>query len=84
VKRVYLTPEAERVHKRIWRVAEDTVETALADLSARESKQLFALLQRVKETLVSGANGSTKGSAVVAGRNSVSRGPRRLNGRVPS
>src|SRR5205814_9613758 len=26
VKRVYLTPEAERVHKRIWRVAEDTVE----------------------------------------------------------
>jgi DNA-binding MarR family transcriptional regulator len=84
VKRVYLTSEAERVHKRIWRVAEDTVETALADLSARESKQLFALLQRVKETLVSGANGSTKGSAAIAGRNSVSRGPRRLNGRVSS
>lgn len=84
VKRVYLTPEAERVHKRIWRVAEATVETALADLSARESKQLFALLQRVKATLVSGANGSTKGSAVVAGRNSVSRGTRRLNGRISS
>jgi DNA-binding MarR family transcriptional regulator len=83
VKRVYLTPEAERVHKRIWRVAEDTVEAALADLSARESKQLFALLQRVKETLVSGANGSTKGSAVVTGRNS-SRGMRRLNGRISS
>ena len=29
VKRVYLTPEAERVHKRIWRVAEATVETRL-------------------------------------------------------
>ena len=43
VKRVYLTAEAERVHKRIWRVAEATVEAALADLSARESKQLFAL-----------------------------------------
>ena len=84
VKRVYLTPEAERVHKRIWRVAEATVETALADLSARESKQLFALLQRVKETLVSGANGSTKGSAAIARRNSVSRGMRRLNGRISS
>jgi len=84
VKRVYLTPEAERVHKRIWRVAEDTVETALADLSGRESKQLFALLQRVKATLVSGANGSAKGSAVIAGRNSASRGMRRLNGRISS
>jgi hypothetical protein len=41
------------------------------------------LLQRVKETLVSGANGSTRGSAV-AGRNSVSRGIRRLNGRISS
>ena len=84
VKRVYLTVEAERVHKRIWRVAEDTVETALADLSGRESKQLFALLQRVKATLVSGANGSAKGSAVIAGRNSASRGMRRLNGRISS
>jgi DNA-binding MarR family transcriptional regulator len=83
VKRVYLTPEAERVHKRIWRVAEDTVETALADLSARESKQLFALLQRVKETLVSGANGSTRRTTANVGRNSVSRG-RRLNGRIAS
>jgi MarR family transcriptional regulator for hemolysin len=74
VKRVYLTREAERVHKRIWRVAEDTVETALADLSARESKQLFALLQRVKETLVSGADAPARSA------NSASRGARRLNG----
>ena len=80
VKRVYLTPEAERVHKRIWRVAEDTVEAALADLSARESKQLFTLLQRVKETLVSGADVPAKGAAVGAGRTSASRGGRRLNG----
>jgi MarR family transcriptional regulator for hemolysin len=57
VKRVYLTPEAERVHKRIWRVAEDTVNAALSDLSERESKQLMALLQRIKKTLVS-TNGS--------------------------
>ena len=84
VKRVYLTREAERVHKRIWRVAEDTVETALADLSSRESKQLFTLLQRVKETLVSGANGSAKGSVTSAGRNLVSRPIRRPNGRIPS
>ena len=53
VKRVYLTAEAERVHKRIWRVAEDTVGSALADLSAQESKQLMGLLQRIKTTLVS-------------------------------
>jgi DNA-binding MarR family transcriptional regulator len=84
VKRVYLTREAERVHKRIWRVAEDTVEAALADLSARESKLLFTLLQRVKETLVSAANGSAKTSAASAGRNSVSRGMRRPNGRIAS
>ena len=32
VKRVYLTAEAERVHKRIWLVAKSTVEDALADL----------------------------------------------------
>ena len=74
VKRVYLTREAERVHKRIWRVAEDTVETALADLSGRESKQLFTLLQRVKGTLVSGADAPARGA------NSASRGGRRPNG----
>jgi DNA-binding MarR family transcriptional regulator len=81
VKRVYLTPEAERVHRRIWRVAEDTVEAALADLSARESKQLFALLQRVKQTLVSGVNGPARGSAAAAGRHPASRASR-LNGRI--
>ena len=51
VKRVYLTREAERVHKRIWRVAEATVDSALADLSAPESRQLMSLLQRIKKTL---------------------------------
>ena len=52
VKRVYLTAEAERVHRRIWRVAEATVDDALADLSAQESAQLMQLLSRVKKTLV--------------------------------
>jgi DNA-binding MarR family transcriptional regulator len=59
VKRVYLTVEAERVHKRIWRVAEATVEDALADLSAGESKRLMTLLLRVKRTLVSADNAPT-------------------------
>ena len=82
VKRVYLTPEAERVHKRIWRIAEVTVETALADLSPRESKQLFALLQRVKATLVSAPDGPSKRAAAIAGRKFAMRGPLRHNGRV--
>jgi MarR family transcriptional regulator, transcriptional regulator for hemolysin len=57
VKRVYLTPEAERVHKRIWRIAEANVDAALADLSAGESAELMRLLGRVKKNLVGVANG---------------------------
>src|SRR4030088_175438 len=53
VQRVDLTPGAARGHTRIWRVAEATVDAALADLSTRERKQLMALLQRIKKTLVS-------------------------------
>jgi DNA-binding PadR family transcriptional regulator len=64
VKRVYLTREAERVHKRIWRVAEDTVNAALADISSQESTQLMSLLQRIKKTLVSADDG--EGSALSA------------------
>ena len=83
VKRVFLTPEAEQVHKRIWRVAEATVEAALANLSARESNQLMALLQRIKKTLVSAADsGPTRSAAVTNGRRPAVRGTRRHNGRV--
>jgi MarR family transcriptional regulator, transcriptional regulator for hemolysin len=83
VKRVFLTPEAERVHKRIWRVAEATVEDALADLSARESKQLMTLLQRVKKTLVSAAvDGTPPGKAVAARRKSAPHAGREHNGKV--
>ena len=82
VKRVYLTPEAERVHKRIWRVAEATVEDALTGLSAQESKQLMALLQRIKKTLVSAVDTAPAGRAVVAGRRVASRGARGLNGKA--
>ena len=64
VKRVYLTPEAERVHRRIWRVAEATVSDALVDLSAREGAQLRALLGRVKKNLISVVDGgATNGAA---------------------
>ena len=82
VKRVVLTPEAERVHKRIWRVAESTVEDALAGLSAPESKQLMSLLQRVKKTLVSAVDVAPTGKSVAAGRRSASRGARAANGRA--
>ena len=71
VWRIYLTAEAERVHKRMWRVAEATIDDALADLTARESAQLMSLLKRVKGTLVAldgatprnGANGTTRNGA---------------------
>ena len=82
VKRVYLTPEAERVHKRIWRVAEGTVEDALTGLSAPESRQLMTLLQRIKKTLVSAVDAVPPGRAVVAGRRATSRGARGLNGKA--
>ena len=52
INRVYLTAEAERVHKRIWRIAEATVDDALAELSPREAGQLLKLLGRVKSRLV--------------------------------
>src|SRR5690606_11074476 len=48
VNRIYLTPEAERVHKRIWRIAETTVADALAGLSDDDTRQLMALLSRMK------------------------------------
>src|SRR6516162_8024845 len=48
VKRIYLTAEARRVHEQIWRIAEATVDDALADLSDRDSAQLLKLLGRVK------------------------------------
>ena len=83
VKRVYLTPEAERVHKRIWRIAEATVDAALGNLSAQESKQLMALLRRVKKTLVSSAGEPPAPSAAVtAGRKPAARGAHRHNGRT--
>ena len=81
VKRVYLTSEAERVHLRIWRVAEDTVNAALADLSGAESRQLMGLLQRIKKTLVSADDGEGSGLSVPA-RKRAHAANGRSNGRA--
>src|SRR4051794_4918764 len=75
VKRVYLTAEAERVHRRIWRVAEATVEDALSDLSAQEAAQLMGLLGRVKKALVQDGDGPA--------RNGAANGKAARNGRHP-
>jgi len=80
VKRVYLTNGAERVHKRIWRVAEETVDAALVDLSQRESKQLMDLLSRIKATLVSAEGGD--GGATANRRKRALNGAGRHNGRA--
>ena len=58
VNRVHLTPEAERVHKRIWRIAETTVDDALAGLSKQEAAQLVTLLTRVKGSLAAIVDGA--------------------------
>jgi DNA-binding MarR family transcriptional regulator len=79
VKRVYLTAEAQRVHKRMWPEAEATLEDALADLSARESEQLFDLLSRVKETLVAMVEDGAAGKLATAQR---ARRARHQNGRA--
>ena len=78
VKRVYLTPEAERVHRRIWRVAEATVDDALTDLSSRESAQLRALLARVKKNLLAVVDGAPTNGAAYA--QSAPRRAQRHNG----
>lgn len=83
VNRIYLTPEAERVHKRLWRIAEVTVDDALADLSGQEAAQLLKLLARVKGSLVAVVDGAaapgTRGPARTGGAGPMSR---RQNGRV--
>jgi DNA-binding MarR family transcriptional regulator len=80
VKRVYLTDDAERVHKRIWRVAEETVDAALADLSARERTQLMSLLQTVKTTLVSADGSDAATGPPTNGRTRAVNGAGRHNG----
>jgi DNA-binding MarR family transcriptional regulator len=76
VKRVYLTPEAERVHRRIWRIAEENVDEALADLSAQEGAQLRALLTRVKKNLLAVVDGGAANGATANGIRAARRAHR--------
>jgi MarR family transcriptional regulator, transcriptional regulator for hemolysin len=84
VNRIYLTPEAERVHKRIWRVAEATIDDALAGLSEREAVQLMKLLGRVKGRLIGLVDGSLppKSNGVAVKARPVARRPRLQNGNL--
>ena len=50
-RRLYLTAKARPILGRIWDVANETTDEALAGLSAAESKQLIELLRRVHATL---------------------------------
>ena len=51
VNRLHLTPEARRVHARMWAIAEATVDDALAPLSSKERDQFTRLTARVKGRL---------------------------------
>lgn len=58
INRLYLTSDAEKISKRLWVVAEQTVNDAVSDLSANQSEQLSALLTTVKARLVTMAAGN--------------------------
>ena len=52
VKRLHLTAEARRVHTKMWKIAEATIDDALAPLSARERDTFTKLAARVKGRLL--------------------------------
>jgi DNA-binding MarR family transcriptional regulator len=60
VWRLYLTGEARRIHARMWKWAEATVDEALGTLSLSERTQFARLAARVKERLqeMTGRDGS--------------------------
>ncbi len=53
INRLFLTPEARRVHARMWAIAEATVDDALTPLSPLERARFTGLAARVKERLQS-------------------------------
>ena len=65
VKRLYLTPEARRVHARMWAIAERTVDDALTPLSPLERARFTGLAARVKEQLQSMAGADSAGTIEV-------------------
>ena len=79
VKRVYLTVEAERVHKRIWRVAEDNRRNR-ARRSFRAGEQTALRLAAARQGDAGlGRRWSGKGGRLPAGI-PLARGTRRRNG----
>ena len=52
VKRLHLTADARRVHTKMWKIAEATIDDALAPLSARERDTFTELAARVKGRLL--------------------------------
>jgi MarR family transcriptional regulator, transcriptional regulator for hemolysin len=73
VNRIYLTTEAERVHKRIWPIAEATIADALADLSDRDAARLLKLLGRVKGRLLDIADTPAPPAKAAAPQRSANR-----------
>lgn len=69
VRRVFLTPAAEGMRRTIDRIAGETVNNALGDLTADERKDVTALLVRVKERLAGTVqgNGSDRPARMPAG-----------------
>jgi DNA-binding MarR family transcriptional regulator len=57
INRLHLTSGARTAHARMWKIAESTVDDALAPLSAREREQFTELTARVKGQLQSLAGG---------------------------
>jgi MarR family transcriptional regulator for hemolysin len=63
INRLFLTPEARRVHARMWAIAEATVDDALTPLSPLERARFTGLAARVKERLQSMAGTDLAASA---------------------
>ncbi len=57
INRLHLTGEARRVHAEMWRIAESTVDDALAQLTPAERAQFTALTAKVKSRLQALAGG---------------------------
>ena len=52
VKRLHLTADARRVHARMWKIAEATIDDALTPLSSKERDMFTRLAARVKGQLL--------------------------------
>ena len=67
VNRLFLTPEARRIHARMWAIAESTVDDALAPLSPLERARFTGLAARVKERLQSMAGADAADGVISLG-----------------